>query len=202
MHSGIFLWIIPEYQVVDRPVMLKKYIKKFMPDHDKVRSHKHLQVFGTLLHDPNLFHMNRRSISGAFAVGLFCAWLPLPFQMIVAAAAAIYIRVNMPLAVALVWTSNPVTMPPLFFFAYKLGAWVLGLPHGKFHFELSFKWLTNELLNIWQPFLLGCFIMGVISSAAGYFVIRGLWRLHIISHLKRRKEQRRLREENARKERL
>ncbi|MGD9000231.1 MAG: DUF2062 domain-containing protein, partial [Granulosicoccaceae bacterium] len=122
--------------------MLKKYIKKLMPDHDKVRAHKHLQVFGTLLHDPNLFHMNRRSISGAFAVGLFCAWLPLPFQMVLAAAVAIYVRVNMPLSVALVWTSNPVTMPPLFYFAYKLGAWVLGLPPGKFHFELSFEWLT------------------------------------------------------------
>jgi uncharacterized protein (DUF2062 family) len=178
--------------------MPKKYIKKIMPDHDKIRTHKHLQIFGTLLHDPNLFHMNRRSISGAFAVGLFCAWVPVPFQMVLAAAVAIYVRVNMPLSVALVWTSNPITMPPLFYFAYKLGALALGRPPGKFSIELSFEWLSTELADIWQPFLLGCLIMAIISSIGGYLTIRGLWRLRIIRHLKRRKEQRRLREENAR----
>lgn len=178
--------------------MPKKYIKKIMPDHEKIRSHKHLQIFGTLLHDPNLFHMNRRSIAGAFAVGLFFAWVPVPFQMVLAAALAIYVRVNLPLSVALVWISNPLTMPPLFFFAYRLGAWLLGRPPGKFHFELSFEWLGSGLHAIWEPFLLGCFIMGVLSSALGYFVIRGMWRLRIVGHIRRRKEQRRIRENLSR----
>jgi len=51
--------------------MPKKFIKRFMPDHQQIRNHKTLnRVFGNLLHDPNLLHMNRRSVSGAFFVGL------------------------------------------------------------------------------------------------------------------------------------
>lgn len=180
--------------------MPKKYIRKLIPDHDTIRGHKYLKMFGTLLHDPNLFHMNRRSIAGAFAVGLFFAWVPVPFQMVLAAAGAIYVRVNLPLSVALVWFSNPLTMPPLFYFAYKLGSWVLRTPPGDFNFELSFTWLTNELAHIWQPFLLGCLIMAIVSAVTGALTVRLLWRLHIISHIKRRKALRRDRERNAGKQ--
>ena len=69
--------------------MAKHLIKRLIPDHEIVRGHKHLQIFGRLLHDPNLWHLNRRSAAGAFAVGLFMAFAPVPFQMLLAAGAAI-----------------------------------------------------------------------------------------------------------------
>lgn len=173
--------------------MPKKFIKRLMPDHRTIREHKHLQFFGTLLHDPNLWHFNRRSASGAFAVGLFFAWVPVPFQMLLGAGGAILFRVNLPLSVALVWVSNPLTMPPLFYFAYLLGKWLLGAPDIPFTFEPSFAWLQHELAAIWQPFLLGCLIMGVISSLGGYLTVRGLWRLHLIRHLQERRTRRKKR---------
>ena len=135
-----------------------------MPDHDKIRDHKHLQFLGPLVHDPNLLHINRRSISGAFAVGLFMGWVPVPFQMVLAAIAAIIVRVNMPISVVLVWFSNPITMPPLFYSAYKLGAWILNTPERDFNFELSYEWLSQGLSDIWQPFLFGCFVLGACCS--------------------------------------
>lgn len=151
-----------------------------------IRQHRYLRIFGNLLHDPNLFHFNRRSVAGAFAVGLFFAWIPVPFQMVFAAALAIPLRVNLPISVALVWTSNPVTMPPLFYFAYLLGTWILRIPESTFHFELSFEWLGSGLMLIWQPFLLGCFVMAVASSLLGYLGIRLLWRLSIIKKRKKK----------------
>ena len=175
--------------------MPKKLIKRLMPDHHTIREHKHLRFLGTLLHDPNLWHLNRRSASGAFAVGLFMAWVPVPFQMLLSAIAAIPFRVNLPLSVALVWISNPITLPPMFYFAYLVGTWILGAPAGgtEIEFQLSYEWLENELLQIWQPFLLGCLVMGVSSSLTGYFAIRGLWRLHLVKHYKERKQKRALR---------
>lgn len=170
--------------------MPRKIIKRFMPDHAKIRDHKNLQFLGTLLHDPNLLHMNRRSVSGAFAVGLFFGWIPVPFQMVFAAVVAIFVRVNLPVSVALVWFSNPVTMPPLFYFAYKLGAWILGMPEMAFSFELSFEWLQQGLSAIWQPFLTGCFILAVSSSLLGYAGIRWLWRMKVIQSWNERKELR------------
>ena len=167
--------------------MTKKLVQRFMPSHDKVLNNKHLQVFGRLLHDPNLFHINRRSVAGAFAVGLFFMWMPVPFQMLFAAAVAIPVRVNLIISVALVWISNPVTMPPLFYFAYRLGGLVLGVEPNGFDFELSFEWLANGLLAIWQPFLLGCGIMAIGSSIIGYSAIRLLWRWNIVKRWEQRK---------------
>ena len=74
--------------------MAKKLIRRYLPDPHKIRDHKHLRLFGTLLHDPNLWHLNRRSVSGAFAVGLFMAFVPMPFQMIPAAALAILLSTS------------------------------------------------------------------------------------------------------------
>lgn len=167
--------------------MPKRIIKKYMPDHQTIKEHKHLKIFGNLLHDANLWHLNRRSVSGAFAVGLFCAFIPFPSQMVIAAAIAIVVRVNLPLSVALVWISNPITMPPLFYAAYKFGAYIMGQEPIESDYKLTLDWFSTQLDLIWEPFLLGCLIFGVFSAIVGYIGIRLLWRLHIIQHLKERR---------------
>lgn len=158
-----------------------------MPDHKKIKEHKHLKVFGTLLHDANLWHFNRRSVSGAFAVGFFCAFIPLPLQMVFAAAIAILVRVNLPISVSLVWLTNPITMPPIFYLSYKTGAFIMGQEAITSDYKLTAEWFTEQLDLIWQPFLLGCFICGVISALIAYTLIRLLWRLHLVRHIKARR---------------
>jgi uncharacterized protein (DUF2062 family) len=170
--------------------MPKHIIKRLTPDHETVRSHKHLKVFGTLLHDPNLWHLNRRSVSGAFAVGLFWAFFPMPFQMVAAAATSIPTRVNLPLSVALVWISNPLTIPPIFYFTYLVGTWILGEPPQNVEFVLSWEWMSTSLAGIWKPLFLGSILCGVIASATGYVAMRGFWRWHIICHLRKRRQKR------------
>lgn len=170
--------------------MPRRIIKRFLPDHNTLFKHKHLRILGPLIENPYLLHLNRRSVSGAFAVGLFLAWVPVPFQMALSAITAVLVRVNLPISVALVWVSNPITMPPLFYFAYKLGAWALGTKPNQFDFELSFTWLANSLSAIWEPFLLGCFIMGCLSALLGSLAIRGLWRFKVVQRWNERKSQR------------
>lgn len=177
--------------------MPRKFFKRYFPDHRSMREHRHLQLFGDLLHDPNLWHMNRRSVSGAMFIGLFTAFVPVPFQMVLSAAAAILWRKNLPISVGLVWITNPITMPPLFYFAYKLGAWILGSPVHRLHFELSFRWLLNELGAVWEPFLLGCFVLGTLSGLLGAGIVRAVWRLQVSSHLRHKKRQRALRERHT-----
>ena len=160
--------------------MPKRLFKRYMPDHDTIRNHKHLAILGTLLHDPNILHLNRRSVSGAFAVGLFMAFVPVPFQMLLGAIGAIMFRVNLPISVGLVWLTNPLTMPPIFYFAYKVGTWILRTPPHDITFHLSWDWLVEELGTVWEPFLLGCFVCGAISAVLGYVLVRGFWRLHVV----------------------
>jgi len=149
-----------------------------------------MQMFGSWLHDPNLWHLNRRSVSGAVAVGLFCAFLPIPFQMVVAAAGAILCRVNLPLAVAGVWITNPITIPPIFYFNYVVGETLLGMEPMPMDFELTLEWLTAELAHIWQPLLLGSLVMATVMAALGMLTVRLLWRMHIVSHYRKRKQRR------------
>ncbi len=166
--------------------MPKKFIKRFLPDHTIVQDNKHLRIFGTLLHDPNLWHLNRDSIARAFIVGMFAAFMPIPFQMVLAAGLAIVAHSNLPISVVLVWITNPVTMPPIFYACYHLGAWLLNTPEQKFAFELSWDWLKNGLLHVWEPFLLGCVVAGLSSGMLGYAFVHIAWRLHVVWKWKNR----------------
>jgi hypothetical protein len=171
--------------------MPRRIIKRYIPNPETIRDHKHLRFLGTLLHDPNILHLNRRSVSGAFVVGLFWAFIPVPFQMVFAAVTAIAARVNLPISVALVWLTNPLTMGPVYYFTYKLGSWILDRPMQKVQFELSYEWVTHELSLIWEPFLLGCFVTSAVSAILGYVFVRLFWRLHVTSNWKRRIARRR-----------
>jgi len=166
--------------------MPKRFIKRLLPHHSEVKEHKFLKHLGTLLHDPNLWHLNRHSVSKAVALGLFIAYVPLPFQMVLAAILAIWLRVNLPISVALIWISNPITIPPMFYGAYKFGSWLLNQPPQQLEFELSIDWLTNSVGGIWEPLLLGSLVLGSALALAGYLTTRLIWRLWVINHWKRR----------------
>ena len=166
--------------------MPKKLAQRWMPNHKTIREHKSLRCFGRLLHDPCLWHLNRHYLAKACFVGLFCAMLPIPFQMIVAAAGAIWLHANLPVSVALVWLTNPLTMPPIFYLAYKVGGWILVLPEKEFHFEASLDWAMHSMLLIWQPFLLGCFVLGLLAGLLGYLVIQWSWRVGVMRRWKNR----------------
>ncbi len=172
--------------------MPKKLIKKYLPDPESLKKHKNLQFLGEKLQEPNLWHLNRRSISMAFAVGLFCAWIPTPGQMAIAAIAAFYLRANLPISVALVWLTNPLTMPPMFYFAYLVGLKLLAQPFPSADFEFSVDSLLSELGDLWQPFLLGCLVLGIISAILGYLSVLGIWRYSVSKQWRARNRRKKI----------
>ncbi len=169
--------------------MPRKLIKRLLPHHSEVKKHKYLKHLGSHLHDPNLWHLNRHSVSKAVAAGLFIMYIPLPFQMLLAAIVAIWWRVNLPIAVAVVWISNPITMPAMYYAAYRLGAWVMGISPQNLEFEASFEWLAQSLNGVMEPLLLGSLLTGTILAILGYLSIQLLWRIMVVRSLSRRKER-------------
>lgn len=109
--------------------MPKKFMKRYLPSPEKVQAMQSLSFLGDILHEPNLWHINRHSVARAFLVGIWFCFIPMPFQMLAAAFFAIWFNANLPLSVVLVWISNPVTMPPMFYFNYKIGAWAWTVPY-------------------------------------------------------------------------
>ncbi len=170
--------------------MPRKLLKRYMPHPAKIHDIHLLKLLGDWIHDPNLWHLNRRSASLGFLVGLFCAFIPLPIQMLIAGILSILVRSNLPLSVGLVWITNPLTIGPIFYGAYVIGATLLNIPESQFVFELSWEWLAQELIIKWKPLLLGSMLCGTIAGLGGYLFIRLIWRWHVIRRWEARKMER------------
>jgi hypothetical protein len=102
--------------------MPKKIIHRFLPNINKLLEVRSLRWIKSLARDPNLFHINRHSVSLACAIGIFCAFLPLPGQTLIAVALCCWLGANLPIGIILIWISNPITIPPMFFITYQLGS--------------------------------------------------------------------------------
>ena len=167
--------------------MPKKFLQRWLPDPAAIRENRLLALLGHRLHSPNLWHLNRRSVSRAFAVGLWAMYTPpLPWQQIIAAALAIYFNANLPIAVALVFITNPLTWPPLYYIAYKVGALALGTPAFDFtRFTELFSFHTA--LQLGAPLLVGCAILMHVGAFLGYFGTQYLWRRSVLHRLELRK---------------
>lgn len=170
--------------------MPRRILRRLLPDSETIRRSRLLRAVGLNLHLADLWHLNRRSVAGATAVGLFCAFIPLPMQMLSAASGAVLFRVNLPVAVAMVWVTNPVTIPPLFFIAYQLGALILMAPPPVAGEELNLTTIGAGLDAVWRPLLLGCFIMGLASALMGYISVIWLWRATVVMRLRRKRQTR------------
>lgn len=163
--------------------MPRKFLRRYLPAAADIRKHWLLRRLGNRLHHPRLWHLNRRSVAGATGIGLFVAFLPLPFQMVLAASAALWLRVNLPLAVALIFVTNPLTMGPAFYMCYRIGLWMLGGagPQTATDFKPGIDWLLSQLSSVWQPLMAGSLMIAVSSGLAGYWLVQWLW-CHYIRH--------------------
>jgi len=168
--------------------MPKNYLKKYIPDPEKLRKNKALAILGSQIYEANLWHLNRRSVARAFFNGLFWAFIPMPFQMLAAALLSIPLRANIPLSIALVWITNPITMPFVFYFNYKVGTLILGTHRTK-EFKLSVEWIWDKMEHIWLPLYTGSVVTGLMVGAISYIGITILWRLHVVKRWKERQQR-------------
>ncbi len=169
--------------------MPKRVFKRLAPSQRKLREISSLRPLGEWIYEPNLWHINRISTSKAVAIGLFFAMIPAPGQMFIAAFVALRWRANLPVSVALVWVTNPLTMPFIYYLAYSLGAWMLGNKMQPVAFDISFQWLSESLINIWQPLLLGCVSIGLIAAIAGYTFTHLIWRWRVVVNWQKRTQR-------------
>lgn len=166
--------------------MLKKSIQRFLPEPNKLLKGRSLRIFGRFSQNHSLWHLNRRSASGACAVGLFVAFLPIPAQMLLAASLAILLRVNLPLSVVLVWVTNPLTITPVMYGSYRMGLVLLRHPPHGFHFEWNLEWLQSSFKTVLPPILVGSVFFGTLAAIIGYTSVRLLWRQSVRKNWKTR----------------
>lgn len=144
-----------------------------------LRDRWYVRVFGERLTDPSLWSMQRRGITGAFGVGLAICFVPLPIHIPLALACALLARLNVPVIIGTIFIVNPLTVVPIYYLAYVVGATILGWKQRHFHFELSWDWLQYGLGPLWKPFLLGCVICAIVAGIAGWLSLELVWRLRV-----------------------
>ena len=171
--------------------MPRRFFRKFAFKRHHIAGQWFMAPFRHLLQDHRLWGIRRRWVVPAFALGLFIAFMPIPGHTLIAALIALAFRVNIPVAAASTWVSNPATVVPMYYFASELGATLLGWELQPFEFEASFSWLTHTFVNIWQPMMLGSLLLGAAAAIAGYLLLDLAWRYSLADYKSQKRSRRR-----------
>jgi uncharacterized protein len=181
--------------------MPRKFFQKYLPSNESIRRNRYIARFGTLLLHPNLWHLNRRSVAGGLAVGLFAGLAPgtHAIKFLVAALLAIAFRVNLPVAVAVTLYANPFTIGPLYVIAYGIGTLIVPGDGAPLSHPPGFDWsnfgaslhaFLEWMLSLGKPLALGLVALAIGLAIAGYVIARLAWRAHVILAWRRRQRRR------------
>jgi uncharacterized protein (DUF2062 family) len=163
-------------------VKVKETLKKYSPKRENVN----LGWLNKHLTDPELWKWNKRTIAKAFAIGLFCAFLPMPAHTLLAAILAVLFSANILLSMFMVWVNNPITIVPIYYFIYKLGASIMGIEIDS-DFEFSFGYLMDNFGATTLALWIGGIIVSIVSAILGYFSIITIYKYKAFKRIKRLK---------------
>jgi len=170
--------------------MPRRFFRKFAIKRHQLGDSWLLAPFRNMLHEPRYWGIRRRTVVPAVAIGLLVAFVPFPGHPILATLLALALRINIPIAAVTTFVSNPLTMGPMYYGAYRLGRNLLNLEPVPFDFELSLDWVTHTFVEIWQPMTLGCLLLGITAATLAYIVLDILWRLSLRDYKIRKRSER------------
>ena len=151
--------------------MIRKTLKK-------TSSHKKLRDFIKKYKIPHEYlSTSRKMISRGVLIGLFIAFIPMPMQMAAVLLFVPFIRFNVPIALAMCWLSNPITMPPMYYMEYLTGSFLLGIEPEPV--EMTLEWFKHNLDDIFIPLYFGTAMYSIFGSLAAYFLVNYLWKLSV-----------------------
>jgi uncharacterized protein len=150
----------------------RKKLKKVLPTHEKIKEQKFLKIFGSFLHKREIWSLSRKKVIAGVFIGIFVACLPMPLQMVLASFLAIVFNANLPLSFALIFVSNPLTMPPLFYLEYQIGK-ILVHPQNpiEFDFESMYDNFSAIALSLWS----GAIVVGIFAGVVSSVLMNFLW---------------------------
>ena len=161
---------------------MRETLKRYSPKREEVN----LGWLNQHLQDPQLWKWNKSTISRAFAIGLFCAFMPIPLHTLLAAVLAVVFSSNILLSIALVWVNNPITIVPIYYYTYKIGSFITGMeldPSFVFTWEYMLDNLTSTTIALW----VGGLIIAPIAGILGFIAILLIYKYKAFKRIKRRR---------------
>jgi hypothetical protein len=173
-----------------------QWLSRHIPTRDSVQENRLLRPFARHLSHSSLWRMNRRSLPRGVALGLFVGVI-IPFMhMVIAAILAIPLRANVAVAAAVTWVVNPLTIPPLYYAAYRIGSWelhhdaTLVNPAAAERFSSELSRLLFWVHQASGPIAVGVLTIAAVVASIGYFGSAVAWRF-ILRGRRRRSQVRR-----------
>jgi uncharacterized protein (DUF2062 family) len=172
------------------------WFRRHIPTRETIQRHRLLRPFARQLSQPALWHMTHRSVPRAVAIGLGVGVIIPFFHTVIAAILAIPLRANVGIAAAFTLVVNPLTIPPMYYAAYRIGSWELHhdatlvnpATAARVSGELGrFLFWIHEASG---PIAVGILTIAVTAAALGYIVSALLWRSWLESKWRRRREAR------------
>jgi uncharacterized protein (DUF2062 family) len=157
-----------------------------MRDREAILASRWLKPFAHLFAHPALWHLNRRSVPRALAIGFFTAFIIPLGQFALAALVAVAMRANVPLAAAATLITNPLTFPPIYFAAYHVGFLLLPTAPAEAVGEVA-QGLGSTLLDVSGPTALGLLIFAVVSAVLGHAAGALWWRARLLRRWRQRR---------------
>jgi uncharacterized protein len=173
------------------------WIRSHIPTRETIHRYRLLRPFANRLSDPALWRLHRRSVPRAVALGLAVGDIIPVMHVVIAAILAVPTRANIAVAGAFTLVVNPLTIPPMYVAAYRIGSWEL-------HHEAAIDPATANHVSgelgrflFWihaasGPIAVGILTMAATAALLGYLVSSVLWRWWLGSRWRARRHSRRI----------
>jgi len=162
---------------------MHSWLKRITPDRARLEAHGFLRPFRALLGQRECWCFHRSSVTRAFALGLFIAFIPpiplLPMHLLICALLGLMLRLNLPVLFATTFISNPFTWLPQIAGSIWVGAKLMGMNLAPLLHELAYRTHWASIKQLWAPLLLGALVLGLTFSLVGYLLAQCLWRLRV-----------------------
>ena len=170
-------------------------LKRYLPTPEQLRASRALGWLAPAFTDGRLWAFKRRSVAIGLAVGLFFGLLIPVAQIVFAVMAAVALRGNVAIAAATTLITNPFTFAPIYYFAYRLGAFMLGEPAaipdaGALEREIAgfvawaAYWL-DRIAGVGKPLALGLAVLATLGAFIGYWAVQLGWRWRVVMRRRR-----------------
>jgi uncharacterized protein (DUF2062 family) len=170
---------------------MQRWLKRITPHRHTLEKLWCLKPFASLVLNRGCWTFHRHSVTRAFALGLFIAFIPptppLPVHLVTCVILGVLFRLNLPVLVATVFISNPFTWLPQVAGSIWVGAKLMGLDLMPFLHDLHSRDIWTRVNELWAPLLLGALVLGMTAAVLGYVLAQCAWRARVIFHLRRRR---------------
>jgi uncharacterized protein (DUF2062 family) len=174
-----------------------KWLRHHIPTRENIHRYRLLRPFASHLSHPTLWRMTPRSVPRAVALGLFVGVIIPVMHTAIAAILAIPLRANVAITALFTLVVNPLTIPPLYYAAYRIGSWelhhdaTLVNPAAAERFSSELSRLLVWVHQASGPIAVGVLTIAVGSAVVGYLASGIAWRSWLGSRSRQRRQARR-----------